>query len=54
MFQNYFLGTPELRLSEQEKYEDNKAWFKKVMDYHVPIGSISQLVTNAYLEMNTL
>ena len=47
----YFLGIPELRLSEAEKYKDNQKWFKTVMEYHVPMGSLGNFVTEASKKM---
>lgn len=48
---DYFLGIPELRLSEKEKYENDHYWFKKVMEFHLPSGGMTNYLTEAQQKM---
>ena len=48
---DYFLGVPELRLSEKEKYENDCFWFKRVMEFHLPSGGMTNYLTEAQQKM---
>ncbi len=48
---DYFLGVPELRLTEEEKYADDCRWFKKNMEYHLPSGGMTNYLTAAQEKM---
>ena len=48
---DYFLGVPELRLPESEKYANDCMWFKKNMEYHLPSGGMTNYLTEAQEKM---
>lgn len=48
---DYFLGVPELRLTEAEKYANDCMWFKKNMEYHLPSGGMTNYLTEAQEKM---
>ncbi len=46
-----FLGVPELKISESEKYKNDGEWFKKVMEYHLPAGGLINHLSEAQQKM---